>query len=252
MDRYIVSFFRGSSGRFISNILWLLITGQKHEIELTAFNSAHVTAPWRKNWVNEGLDTKEHDLDIWNTFQYTMDPVILPTHVYPNFSSIDDNLTGFKTIIITYSLKELHVVCGNSVYKNGFDLFPEDDAKKSYTYTRLVSHYETLTGGRMPDPAHIPIDVLKKMYLKEFKTSYNDAINEFVDASVPPGMEEGVLLLPYKDILTGKALTTLSEFTNRPIPPYVKDEYTKYIRRQHDLIATKMKWVNLDDSYRYI
>lgn len=44
---YIVSFGSGTSGRFISGILWNLINGVDIEYPLSGVNSFHLNSPWR-------------------------------------------------------------------------------------------------------------------------------------------------------------------------------------------------------------
>jgi hypothetical protein len=255
MPRYIVSFYPGSAGRFISNILWSLATGQDNSIELTRFNSAHLSSPWRNNWENGGEGINEHDSNMWQTFSWKADPVILPTHTYPNFELVNSRFERFKTIIITFTTSEFRLIYGNIVYKNGFDLYPTDEAQTSATFNRLDQHYHSLTGvslKQVEDPTMLPMDITKKLYLKEYASMYAIRIKEaepFISPQVPSNTP--VMLLPYKDILTGKALTTLCQFTGGTVRQSILDQYEKYIKGQHELIKNKMPWLTLDDSYQY-
>ena len=75
IDRYIVSFEAGTSGRFICSIIWNLINDFDIDYSFTDRNSAHLIGPWVDTVDAPVLELSISDLvnhpDVYSIIEYT-------------------------------------------------------------------------------------------------------------------------------------------------------------------------------------
>lgn len=118
MSHYLVAFRGGASGRFIANIMWMMINDLKHELDFTPENSAHDHNPWCVSW-NSVIGAAHNDKDVYKTWEFSVpDNGLFISHAYPNFSVINERIPNLRTVIITFSKNDLLEIATNMIYKN--------------------------------------------------------------------------------------------------------------------------------------
>ena len=105
MSNYVVAFRNGTSGRFIANIMWMLIHNLPSDLKFTDENSAHNHNPWCGTWK---YITGEHNKpDVYKIWEFVApDNGLFITHVYPDFNVINERMPDLRSIIITYSKED--------------------------------------------------------------------------------------------------------------------------------------------------
>ena len=95
-------------------------------------------------------------------------------------------------------------------------------------------------------PHDIPPETIEYM-LKEFSKNYNIE-NYYSEQYIPPKeYSDRFCFVNFYDIIFNKSkvLNQLSEITNRPITDFVSNQYDIYLEKQHELINTKLSWIDL-------
>lgn len=116
MSQYIVSFRGGTSGRFIANIMWMMLNDLSTELTFTPENSAHNNNPWDKTW--EILEPLSAPGGYTNWKFKVPDGGLVPTHKYPDFKVIRETVPNARFVIITCTDNDLVEIATNMVHKN--------------------------------------------------------------------------------------------------------------------------------------
>ena len=219
IDRYIVSFEAGTSGRFICSIVWNLINNFDIDYSFTDRNSAHLSGPWVDTVEAPGLELSISDIvnhpDVYSIIEYTDKNVreynpyssgLLQTHTYPDFDIIRNRLPNTKIILVTFEEDDLLEILLNVIYKNLFDPVLVDgwikplleDKQYFYLYDKIKKiSDEYNTTGLLPN----------KQYMKyiciDFCLWYSKFFIEatkFIDRNDKNILNEDILILKYKDI----------------------------------------------------
>lgn len=139
-DSYIVSYSRGTSGNFITQILDRLIVGYK-PIHYCERNSCHIDQPF----TGIAHPNAWNDPKIYEHFEFQNKRIkdykfskILTTHIYPDFNVINSRYTNIGIVLIIPSLDDLNVTTFNTEYKI-FGKIP--DLSKTGHLTMLPDHF---------------------------------------------------------------------------------------------------------------
>jgi hypothetical protein len=270
-EQYIIAFPAGAAGRFVQYLLYNLLTEERKELETAPVtNSSH---PSNKYTGHSCLNT--NDANIWNSFVFDFKlkrhaPMIVHSHIFPNFRLIKDRLgPNVKIIIITVGLDDILEVAINDKVKNYHDLvngiWPNPEVEKELydnQMTQLKIQYERFLGKLYPggfvlDDAiqiakNMSFEAMKylvknlvgaelKVPVEEFE--YEERLKNFVflpkDIDYP---KEQLLILPYDELFSldknGKFnwLTKLEAFTNKQADEITVNGYQKYIDGRNALI----------------
>lgn len=137
MSHYVVSFKSGSAGRFVANILWMLVQNDFYEVKFTKENSTHDDNPWVSTWTPENLLNTHNNSDVFSKWKFNCDyNGLFISHTYPNLREIQKNIPGLRTILITYSLSDLLEITANTFYKN---IIPAIHSGDKTELIRLIS-----------------------------------------------------------------------------------------------------------------
>jgi hypothetical protein len=249
-DTYIVSFVAGTSGRFLSNILWNMINNSTAETKYTMFNSAHYEKPWTKNW-DVKLDEPSIEWSVngptaYNIFNFTSDIGIMTSHTYPNWDIVRERFPKTKIIIITYTENDIPEIVGNLMYKNGFDLFFADKNRKSMTFNHICEIYKELFNDEYKEQ-DLSLFKLEQIFNKmlDFWKPKMLSWNKFMDSPVPNDFIDKTLIIPYKNIYNPNTLDDLIHLTEHPINDKIKTSYDVYVNNRNNLIKEKMPWITI-------
>jgi len=144
MSHYVVSFRGGTSGRFISNLLWMMVHDTPFELTFTKENSAHDHSPWCRTWGDHGY--RYNDVDVYDFWSFTIpEKGILATHTYPDFDTIRKRMPGSRIILITFNKDDLLEIVTNMIYKNYIEQvrnFIKYNDKKTFISKVSTKDYE--------------------------------------------------------------------------------------------------------------
>jgi hypothetical protein len=118
MSHYVVSFRGGTSGRFIANLVWMMIQDLPFNLTFTPENSAHEHNPWCVTW-NSVIGAEHNAKEVYHNWRFAVpDNGLFISHTYPNFKVINERMPDLRVIIITFSKDDLLEVATNMIHKN--------------------------------------------------------------------------------------------------------------------------------------
>lgn len=263
---YVVTFYPGASGRFISGIIFRMKNDVSTTLELTKENSAHNDIIFTDSGLSDVNKIKfpsmGHSIEVnqfhKGLFKYVNflpadNTNVLYSHEPISFSEWKTNINkdSFKTIIITLDEESLLEVCGNTVIKNTVSILKKPFEK----LTRRERHHFLTTKKTWESHFKRPrtVEVFDEpIFFKESvkRLTYNNRTKNFIDVKIPQEFKDKVLELKYKELFIkdqqGNFITLLklSEWLNAPITENIVAEYEKYAQGRIDLIQTKMPWLN--------
>lgn len=209
MHHYIVSFLAGSSGRFISSVVWNMINDLDRVIELTEVNSAHNESPWEPSWYHPTAKSFRDD-DIYNGLSFVGNCGLLTTHAFLDYEAIRNSLPNVKIILITIDRCDIEELAYNTVIKNGYS--PKDIAFRAKEFN----------------------------YAFYIEKSPERLIYRFYEPNIPDDLKDQILTIKYSEIykeINGSfiALEKLKSFTGKEIPPNVFASYNQYVTNRNKL-----------------
>lgn len=255
MTDYSVSFLPGSSGRFISNILYCLLNDIELEVEYDDSNSAHGTTLYKSNVDFSRIPTHKYQAATNNIqlFRYlrffSMDyQGVLPTHSYPVTEDLDINPYNdtFKMLIIGLTDNNLLEVNTNHIVKNiwpllnklksnGFEELSEvDKAYMDDTVKSLIEYKINFLKLDKPD-------VVEKYATMASETQKQAVYVRFLNPQISPKYIDKTLVLQYSDIFTKtstgyKGLDILSEWVSKKPSASLLNNYNKYVEGRQELV----------------
>ena len=141
-DSFIVSYARGTSGNFITQILNRLILGYK-PILFSDTNNCHVEMPFTGIAYSDAWN----DPKIYEYFTFQDESVreykfskILTTHVYPDFEIVNNRYKKIGVILIEPDQEDAKEIFFNMQYKN-FKKIPTQEEYYLYV-NNLPKHYK--------------------------------------------------------------------------------------------------------------
>jgi hypothetical protein len=276
IDRYIVSFEAGTSGRFICSIVWNLINDFDIDYSFTDRNSAHLSGPWVDTVDAPGLELSISDIvnhpDVYSIIEYTDKNVreynpyssgLLQTHTYPDYDIIRSRLPDAKIILITFDENDLLEILLNVIYKNLFDpvlvqgwIKPLlEDKQYFYLFNRIKQISDEYNNtGLLPDKQYMKYVCVDFCLWKIYNNSFTKT-TKFLDKNDENNLDENVLVLKYKDIFTKEngeyiALTKISNFTKKEFKSNSLLTYKKYIEGRNNFLKTTIPLI--DDIKHHI
>ena len=119
-DKYIISFFPGSSGRFVCSVLDRIIRGSDDPLELCPYNSSHLDKTYLGFSMSDPHRPNIYEVlvfDPTNTKDYLFSK-ICRTHVYPDFKTINSRFNDVGIILIKPNIDDAIEIMFNYKYKN--------------------------------------------------------------------------------------------------------------------------------------
>jgi hypothetical protein len=228
---YIISFFPGTSGKFIAQVLWRMINDLDDEIVFTPENSAHVSYPWQNSWMHPTTDDPNNaGTDIFKELTFSGSG-ILATQMYPEFNVINDRLPNTKLIIIAVEEDDLLEIAFNHITKN----------------TMVSQHYR----GKLESKGHeLNNDLWKQLIIERqidlkrwYKLNQNDTdlygnFSKYYNVYVPEDFLDNTLIIKYSDIYKEQgdsfvALEKIKEFAGKEANQSVIESYNTYVMNRN-------------------
>lgn len=195
-DRYIVSYTRGTSGNFITQVLDRMIVGY-NPIIFGKNNNCHISQPF----TGIGHSNAWNDTTIYEYFEFQGSWVrdykfsnILTTHVYPKFDLINARHSNIGIILIKMNASD----------------YPEVVMNQKHKITRMSDNYT-------------PLDIKRfSRFIEDDDYPENCLTIQYKD-----------IFLPYEQSF--KALTQLENFTNLVASDEIINDYKTYVSNQESM-----------------
>ena len=236
---YLINWLGGSSGAFISLLLYNLIHKPEVSIETSVNGNAHV---------NQQAITKNYLISDNGTYSYERinpddeySPLILVEHDIPDLDFYFSKFPNGNVVIIQVDRKMIPRLRGNLYFKNicevdytqssdiGWDKIRQDNV--------MLSEYT--------NPNDVPLELVKD-YITTGALMHD--IPHFYSSQYSPPVQykDNIYTIRFYDIIhnPNKVLHTLSIMTKKPISNFVVQEYYKYLQKQDELVRHKMPWLN--------
>jgi len=209
VHHYVVSFLAGSSGRFISSIIWNMINEIDQVVEFTDVNAAHISSPWFPSWHHPTAESYR-DSKIFNGLEFSGDCGLLATHTFLDYEAMRNNLPNVKAILITIDRRDIEEISYNTVVKNG------------------------------NSPNNIPRRAKEFNHAFYIEKGPKRLIYKFYEPNIPDDLAERILTIQYSEIykeVNGSfvALEKLKSFTGKEVLPNVFSSYNQYVTNRNKL-----------------
>jgi hypothetical protein len=264
MSHYIVAFNSGASGRFIANIMWMLIHNLPSDLKFTDENSAHDHNPWCSTW--KYINGEHNKPDVYLFWEFTVeDKGLLISHTYPDFEVIKNRL---QSVVITFSKDDLLEISTNVIHKNlitqfkdlmscnDLETFFKNVTKKDYNMYYLT--YIKMYGKSMKPTTEFFnnrefIDTM--IYLKHDAILENYIYHPFFEANTTV-IDDNVLVIKFADIFKPEdnsfvALNQLRRFLKTTVSEEttqaVNSAYTKYVNNRTEFLKNNLPIEKYED-----
>lgn len=268
MSNYVVAFRGGASGRFIANIMWMMINNLHHELDFTPENSAHEHNPWCVTW-NSVIGADHNHKEVYSRWKFNVpDNGLFISHTYPDFTVINERIPNLRTVIITFSKNDLLEIATNMIYKNlvpvlkSFAIYNDKDElyekvyKKEYEMYYLA--YVKMYGKPMivNDELFINREFMDTMVYLKYDTMLETCLtHEFFEGRQGP-INENVLFIKFEDIFNTEdnsfvALKQLQKFLNidnsTEAIEAVNRTYIKYVTNREEYLKHNLPIEKYED-----
>jgi hypothetical protein len=264
MKNYIVSYAPGSSGRFLTAVLFKTVNQNNTPVILTPENSGHNE---RENEIEFGYYPLEkysnlHPLLYHELKRFEKNDVIpvFTTHAFPAFNVIErrsEEFTGTRFINISYEEDDEDVLIANTIIKftvPHIKIFNINNKNQPQFFgiRYLLSEFKKTYGYEITSDNVSTIDTIKKLCDIERKrqVKHETEIVKFKHPNnIPESFKDRTLVIKYKDIFIKTktsyvALEQLSNFVGLVIPDKVMKSYTDYVNTQPIIINTYTPWLS--------
>lgn len=254
-ESYIVAFRAGSSGRFISNILYGMLTGSEGlNFKLSQYNSTHLDNKHGGTFkiIDHSLTTPSFSSNFSNenfyqNFIINEDPGIVHTHVPPKYSIIKNRYPDTKIIIISFTENEEVEIIYNSFLKNGLEDLENNNFKPTNPDSRLFCKLyfklfdEYYNGQRLSIGQKQQILTEVENYMKEDPT-----LSYYRNPVIAEDYIDKTLVIYYDDIVhnSDKIIGQLQKFSGKTeVDITIKQYYNAYLDGRKKLIEQNMPWI---------
>jgi hypothetical protein len=267
MSHYVVGFRGGTSGRFIANLVWMMLQDLPFNLTFTPENSAHDHNPWCTTWKH--VDDGHNKPDVYQTWQFSVpDKGLLISHTYPDFNVINERMNDVRFIIITFSKYDLLEMATNMIHKNLMpryaDLLTYNDKEMFFQkvnqkeYNMYYIAYIKMYGKLMkltPEFFNNREFIDTMIYLKYDTLLENYNHHEFFETNTT-NIDDTVLVIKFADIFKQQndsfvALTQLRQFLNINVSDEttqaVNSAYTKYVNNRTEFLKNNLPIETYED-----
>lgn len=268
MSHYVVAFRGGASGRFIANIMWMMINNLHHELDFTPENSAHEHNPWCTTW--SSISGAEHnDKDVYKTWNFCVpDNGLFISHTYPDFITINERIPNLRAVIITFSKNDLLEIATNMIYKNlvpvlkSFAIYHDKDELYEKVYKKEYEMYYLAYVKMYGKPMIVNDELFTNrifmdtmVHLKYDTMLETCSTHEFFEGQPKP-TNQNALFIKFEDIFNTEgnsfvALNQLQKFLNIDISAEtteaVNRTYVKYVSNRIEFLKNNLPIEKYED-----
>jgi hypothetical protein len=206
-DKYIISFFPGSSGKFVKSLLDRIIRKSSDPIIISPYNDAHLNTTYTGMSMGNPNVSNIYDILKFDPVSYKdfVFSKIFHSHTYPDFDTINSKFDDVGIILIKPDNMDIRELIFNRSYKN--------EGKIASKYW-IEACYDVISNGRHPYKFFYPILEYPK----------------------------NCLILKYTDIFEKdgekyRILEILKEFTGiAEVPNHLNEVCEQYISNRNSLI----------------
>ena len=269
MLNYIICYAPGSSGRFITSVIYRIANNIDEHLLITKENSGHLE---HKNGIIPGFHPvayNNHPLIFkqLSPLKFYPDNIIatFSTHAYPKVNMIKDNheLVETRFIVILYDEDDWGELTANftikSVYERLVEILNSDKdisefVDKVYYYTPIfvmnefikIYNYE-LTRDNLFDTKTIE-NVYEILVDRKISRSQERPNYIFPGTPLLNELDNRMLKIRYKDIFKKTensyvALEQIGNFLEAPVPLKIFESYEKYVTDQQLMLNTYFPWL---------
>lgn len=232
-ESYIISFFPGTSGKLIAQVLWRMINGIDEEILFTPQNSAHVSYPWETSWSHPlTKDPNVAGPDMFDELSF-QPKGILATQMFPNFDVLADKLPNTKVIVIQIEEQDLKEIAFNHITKNSMVSANYKKKAEERGYVLDDAFWDNILKERQ-------IDLIRWYRLNQDDTDLYRNFSKYYRVTIPEQYLDKVLIIKYNEIYkpledSFVALQKLEDFVGRKAGKLVSASYTTYVENRNKL-----------------
>lgn len=247
-QHFVVSFFTGTSGRFISQLVYNTICLDNKIENITNFNSVHFNS-FKTSYTCEAIS--RFDENIYSSFSFNNETGVFIAHKcleLNDFTILHKRYPNIKFIIISFEEADLPEIVGNIFYKNGFIVESNNVYNQSLIYNNVKEFYFNLFNkeypyGLNPPPKEIAHQICNG-FIEKLLTNPTRTFHTFMHPNIPDFAKEKTLILQYKQIFdVENLLETLKNFLQNDDILKQKSFAEKYIKGQKELVVNLMPWV---------
>jgi len=252
---YSVSFFPGSSGRFLANILYSILNDIEYEFVFDEVNSSHSNILYKSNIDFSKIPqvdytAKSNYIQLFRHLHFLPSEYVpvFPTHAFPVTEDLDLNnhVDTFNMVIVGLTENDLIEVNTNHIIKN---IWPLIQKLKEVGFEGLSEIDTAYLNDTIKSLADYKINLLKldrpevlEQYarlasIQQLKTSYI----RFIYPNISSKYIDKTLLIQYNDLFvktdTGyMALDLISEYIGKRPNDSILNAYDKYVSGRQSLL----------------
>jgi hypothetical protein len=266
-NTYFVGFKQGSSGRFVSSIIWSLINDLHIKSMYSGFNSSHIDTLCCLNWNTDDLPDYIPEIDhpyyplgqpsCYDYIKFKDDfsctnpnnSRLFFSHVYPNFDVIFSRFPDAKVIIIGIPEDSYKEIAANYIFKNGIENtcmdFIPDRLLKLYRHLYNKECTSSFTDTEIVDIINLYAKFIHRM---PYATDYINHI-------IPKKYQDKSIVIMYDEIYKkdekGKyiAYEKLKKFVNCEGNTVIERNYENYVLGRDKFLSTYLPWIK-NENYR--
>jgi hypothetical protein len=254
-ESYIVAFRAGSSGRFISNILYGILTESEGlNFKLSQYNSTHLDNKHGGTFklIDIGLTTPSFasnfsNKNFYKNFIFKEDPGIVHTHVPPQYSTIKNRYPETKIVIISFTENEQAEIIYNSFLKNGLEDLENNKFKPNNPDSRLFCKLYFKFFGEHYTGQSLSINQKQQILLEvENCMSGDPMLSYYKNPIISEDYVDKTLVIHYDDIIHNpdKIIDKLQKFSGKThVDISMRQYYNAYLDGRKKLIEQHMPWV---------
>ena len=251
-DTYFLSFLAGTSGRFISTIIWELANNLEKEILYSMYNSAHVETFCVDSWVfNQPDPTGNHDcykLIEFDRSKAKDNPnqiALFISHIYPDFDTIFARFSESKLVLILADESDYMEIGGNYLFKNAIE-----QSAFNITPHRIWKIYKSLYGKDCTTETKFTekeIYEMLQIYSENMHLMFEGS--KFIEQTIPEQYLDKTLIISYRDIYkknnegTYIVYEQLKTLTNSIGNDIIEKNYEKYVLGRNKFLDTYLPWI---------
>ena len=254
-NTYFVGFLQGTSGRFVSSIIWSLLNELDNASTYSAFNSAHLDTFCSTNWITDNLHEPTGDKYCYQFIDFdgtksSVNPKnirLFFSHVYPDFETILARFHDAKVVVISIEENDYLEIAGNYLFKNAIEksceMFLNNLPERIKFFYKMLYNKECSDSHVFTESEIYNIIHLNRKHMRSMPHTI-----EYTDVLIPKEYSENVLVLKYRDIYRKEndnyvGYEKLKQFTNCIGNSVIAENYKNYVLGRDKFLSTHLHWI---------
>ena len=260
-NTYFVGFLQGTSGRFISSIMWSLLNDLDTSTPYSDFNSAHLETRCCLNWVTTDLpdptwDKECYQLIDFNNGKTNLNPNgirLFYAHVYPDFETIFSRFSDAKVVVVGIDESDYLEIAGNYLFKNAIE--KTCGCFKDVLPYRIKFYYQMLYNKECEDSHEFTKnEIFEIVNLNQKKMHSVPYALAYAETHIPEKFSKNVLFIKYNDIYAQNehgdyiGYEKLKQFTNCAGNQIIEENYKNYVKGREKFLQTHLPWIKNEND----